>query len=125
MLCGNVGFERPAIAFLRPQTPASTAQFSNIRSAKQNTPEGTPLRNRTKLSLRVPVPKHRPGDTPDFSGLPISEAGEVRRPEIDAPPREISDLAFSLVRVLDKSGKAVGPWNPKLDPDTLRRGLKV
>jgi 2-oxoisovalerate dehydrogenase E1 component alpha subunit len=83
------------------------------------------LRNRTKLSLRVPVPKHRPGDTPDFSGLSISEAGEVRRPEIDAPPREISDLAFSLVRVLDKGGKAVGPWNPKLDPDTLRRGLKA
>jgi 2-oxoisovalerate dehydrogenase E1 component subunit alpha len=81
------------------------------------------LRNRPKLSLRVPQPKHRPGDKPDFSALSISEPGEVRRPEIEVHPREISDLAFSLIRVLDKNGKAVGPWAPKLDADTLRRGL--
>jgi 2-oxoisovalerate dehydrogenase E1 component alpha subunit len=83
------------------------------------------LRNRPKLSLRVPVPQHRPGDTPDFSGMKIEEPGEIRRPQIDAHPREISDLAFSLIRVLNKNGKAVGPWDPKLDPDTLRRGLKA
>ena len=83
------------------------------------------MRNRPKLSLRVPVPKHRPGDTPDFSGLKIEEPGEIRRPQIDAHPREISDLAFSLIRVLNKNGKAIGPWDPKLDPDTLRRGLKA
>jgi 2-oxoisovalerate dehydrogenase E1 component alpha subunit len=81
------------------------------------------LRNRPKLSLRVPVPKHRPGDKPDFSALSIPEAGETRRPEIDAHPREISDLAFSLIRVLDAKAQAVGPWNPKLDAETLRRGL--
>ena len=83
------------------------------------------MRNRPKLSLRVPVPKHRPGDTPDFSGLKIEEPGEIRRPAIDVHPREISDLAFSLIRVLDKNGKAVGPWDPKLDVDTLKRGLKA
>jgi len=83
------------------------------------------LRNRPKLSLRVPVPKHRPGDTPDFTGMKIEEPGEIRRPQIDAHPREISDLAFSLIRVLNKNGKAVGPWDPKLDPDTMRRGLKA
>jgi len=83
------------------------------------------LRNRTKLSLRVPEPKHRPGDKPDFSAMAISEPGEVRRPEIDAHARDISDLAFSLIRVLDKTGKALGPWNPKLDAETLRRGLKA
>ena len=83
------------------------------------------MRNRTKLSLRVPVPKHRPGDTPDFSALALPEAGEARRPGIDVHPREISDLAFSLIRVLDPNGKAVGPWNPKLDADTMRRGLKT
>jgi 2-oxoisovalerate dehydrogenase E1 component alpha subunit len=83
------------------------------------------LRNRPKLSLRVPVPKHRPGDTPDFTGMKIEEPGEIRRPQIDAHPREISDLAFSLIRVLGKNGKAIGPWDPKLDPDTLRRGLKA
>jgi 2-oxoisovalerate dehydrogenase E1 component alpha subunit len=83
------------------------------------------LRNRKKLTLRVPVPKHRPGDTPDFSGLQIAQAGETRRPEIDVHPREMSDLAFGLIRVLDPEGKAVGPWQPKLDADTMRRGLKA
>ncbi len=83
------------------------------------------MRNRPKLSLRVPQPKHRPGDTPDFSGMALSAPGEVRRPEIDAHPRDIADLAFALIRVLDKDGKAVGPWAPQLDADTLRRGLKA
>ncbi len=34
------------------------------------------------------------------------------------------DLAFSLVRVLDTKHKAVGDWDPKLDADTLRTGLR-
>lgn len=82
------------------------------------------MRNRTKLSLRVPQPKARPGDKPDFSGLKIPEAGEAPRPAIDAKPHDMMDLAFGLIRVLDKNGKAVGPWDPKLDPDTLIRALK-
>jgi 2-oxoisovalerate dehydrogenase E1 component alpha subunit len=83
------------------------------------------LRNRTKLSLRVPQPKARPGDKPDFSGLKFPEAGETPKPAIDAQPHDMMDLAFGLIRVLDKSGKAVGPWDPKLDPDTLIRALKA
>ena len=83
------------------------------------------MRNRPKLSLHIPEPKHRPGDKPDFSDLAIPQAGEVRRPEVDAHARDISDLAFSLIRVLDGHGKAVGPWNPKLDAEILRRGLKT
>jgi 2-oxoisovalerate dehydrogenase E1 component alpha subunit len=83
------------------------------------------MKNKKPLSLRVPEPKHRPGDKPDFSGLVVSEAGAVRRPDIAVSPREITDMAFDLIRVLDKDGKAVGPWNPKLDAETLRRGLKV
>jgi len=82
------------------------------------------LRNRTKLSLRVPQPKARPGDTPDFSGMRILDAGVTPRPEIDAKPHDMMDLAFGLVRVLDKTGKAVGPWDPKLDADTMHRALK-
>jgi 2-oxoisovalerate dehydrogenase E1 component alpha subunit len=27
--------------------------------------------------------------------------------------------------VLDEDGQAVGPWNPRLDPDHLRRGLQA
>ncbi len=83
------------------------------------------MKNRIELSLRVPAPKHRPGDTPDFSGIVLPEAGEARRPEIDARAHDITDLAYSLIRVLDAKGKAVGPWDPHLDAETLRRGLKA
>jgi 2-oxoisovalerate dehydrogenase E1 component alpha subunit len=72
----------------------------------------------------VPQPKARPGDTPDFTGMRILDAGVTPRLAIDASPHDMMDLAFGLVRVLDKSGKAVGPWDPKLDADTMRRALK-
>ena len=83
------------------------------------------MKNRMPLSLRVPSPKHRPGDKPDFSGVSLPQAGSVPRPEIDARAQNIRDLAYSLIRVLDAQGNAVGPWDPKLDADTLRRGLKA
>ncbi len=80
--------------------------------------------NRPALSLHVPEPNARPGDEPDFSHLDIPPAGSVRRPDPHAPAGETHDLVTSLVRVLDEEGKAVGPWDPKLDPDTLRRILR-
>ena len=46
------------------------------------------------------------------------------RPETDAHPSSFTDLAYSLVRVLDDEGRAVGPWDPKLSPDMLRRMLR-
>ena len=82
-------------------------------------------KNTKPLSLRVPEPSGRPGDTPDFSHLKLDAAGAVARPDALADPHEMREMAFRLVRVLDDSGKAVGPWDPKLDPDTLRRGLKA
>jgi 2-oxoisovalerate dehydrogenase E1 component alpha subunit len=82
------------------------------------------MKNRAKLSLRVPAPPTRPGDTPDFSGVPLTGAGEVERPPIDAAPRDMSGMAFTLIRVLDDKGKALGPWNPKLGPDQLRKALR-
>jgi len=45
------------------------------------------------LSFHVPAPAVRPGGTPDFSDVSISRAGEVRRPEVDAAPEDIRDLA--------------------------------
>jgi 2-oxoisovalerate dehydrogenase E1 component alpha subunit len=83
------------------------------------------MKNRKPLSLRVPEPKHRPGDLPDFSGMKIPEAGAAPRPDIAVAPHETTDLAYSLIRVLDKNGNAVGPWNPKLDAETLKRGLRA
>ena len=82
-------------------------------------------KNSRPLSLRVPEPSGRPGDAPDFSHLLMDAPGAVERPEVGTTPYEMRDLAFRLIRVLDDEGQAVGPWNPRLDPDTLRRGLKA
>jgi 2-oxoisovalerate dehydrogenase E1 component alpha subunit len=81
-------------------------------------------RNRPALSLHVPEPHARPGDPVDFSHLAIPAAGAARRPDVSAPAAETHELVYSLVRVLDDEGKAVGPWDPRLDPETLRRMLR-
>jgi len=82
-------------------------------------------KNSRPLSLRIPEPSGRPGDPVDFSHLKLDAAGAVDRPPVDAKPVAMMDLAFRLIRVLDDEGQAVGPWNPRLDADTLRRGLKA
>ena len=75
------------------------------------------------LRLHVPEPTGRPGCATDFSYLHVSPAGEVRRPPVDTDPRSTSDLAFSLVRVLDADGNAVGPWAPQMSVELLRKGM--
>ena len=80
--------------------------------------------NLPPLSLYVPEPKFRPGDTVDFTQVPIPPAGQARRPDTADAADTFRDLAFDLVRVLDDSGQAVGPWNPRLSPDTLRAMLR-
>ncbi|MFV0513473.1 MAG: thiamine pyrophosphate-dependent enzyme [Jhaorihella sp.] len=77
-----------------------------------------------KLTFHVPEPELRPGDTPDFSNVTIPQAGSVRRPEIDEHPQEIRDLAFSIIRVLDREGRAVGPWAGALSEAELVEGLR-
>ncbi|PID35834.1 MAG: 3-methyl-2-oxobutanoate dehydrogenase (2-methylpropanoyl-transferring) subunit alpha [Rhodobacterales bacterium] len=76
------------------------------------------------LSLNVPEPGCRPGDTPDFSDFEIPRAGEVGRPPVDVDPDAIRDMAFSIIRVLNKDGEAVGDWAEGLDADELRAGLR-
>ena len=80
--------------------------------------------NRPALSLHVPEPDARPGDEVDFSRIAIPAAGSVPRPDIAAAPADTHSLCFTLVRVLDDEAKAVGPWNPRLDADKLRRMLR-
>ena len=77
-----------------------------------------------KLSLHVPEPEVRPGGKPDFSNVKIPQAGSVERPEVDVDPREIRDLAFSIIRVLNRDGVAVGPWAGSLTDDELIAGLR-
>jgi 2-oxoisovalerate dehydrogenase E1 component alpha subunit len=77
------------------------------------------------LSLHIPEPKHRPGEAADFSDLRLPKAGSVERPPIDSSAFAMRDLAHALIRVLDDEGAAIGPWDPKLDAETLRRGLRA
>ena len=80
--------------------------------------------NRPKLELHVPEPPFRPGDTPDFSSLKIPPAGKAPRPDTNVAPAETHPLTTALVRVLGDDHKPVGPWRPKLEPDTLRKMLR-
>src|SRR5689334_8266900 len=83
-----------------------------------------PRANLPPLSLHVPEPKFRPGDEADFSEVDVPPAGSARRPDTAEPASGFHELAYTLVRVLDESGKAVGPWDPKLDAETLRKMLR-
>ena len=51
--------------------------------------------------LHIPQPTARPGETPDFSYIELSEAGAVARPPEDAAVADIEYLANDMVRVLD------------------------
>ena len=79
---------------------------------------------RIESRLHVPEVPARPGEEPDFSYVRISPAGAVPRPLIGVAVRETVPLAEDLIRVLDDEGAAIGPWDPKLPPDTLRAGLR-
>ncbi len=81
-------------------------------------------RNLPPLSLHVPEPKFRPGDAVDFAAVEVPPAGAQPRPDTAADPASFHDLSYTLVRVLDDAGRAVGPWDPRLDPDTLRTMLR-
>ena len=78
----------------------------------------------TPLSLHVPEPEFRPGDKPDFSDVPIPKAGSAPRPPIDVAAQDIHELAYSIIRVMDREGNAVGPWAEELDDAEVQRGLE-
>ncbi len=77
-----------------------------------------------KSRLHLPHPSARPGDKPDFSYLNLSPAGAADKPAIDTSTRDIEHLSLELVRVLDDDHRALGPWDPNLDPDKLQIGLR-
>jgi len=83
------------------------------------------MSNSSPLSLHVPEPISRPGDTPNFDYISVPEAGETRRPDVNSTPEKMHDLAFGLVRVLDDDGNATGPWNDEYDDEFLIKGLRV
>ncbi|GGA04473.1 2-oxoisovalerate dehydrogenase subunit alpha [Blastomonas marina] len=81
--------------------------------------------NLPPLSLHVPEPNFRPGDAVDFSHIGVTEPGAQPRPDEACEAAETHPLCNDLIRVLGDDDKAHGPWDPKLDPDTLRRMLQA
>lgn len=79
--------------------------------------------NKPVLTLHVPEPTYRPGDPVDFAHVHVPDAGKQARPDENCEAIETSELCYDLVRVLGDDDKAHGPWDPKLDPDTLRTML--
>jgi 2-oxoisovalerate dehydrogenase E1 component alpha subunit len=77
------------------------------------------------LHLHVPEPSGRPGRETDFSYLRVAPAGQVRRPPVDVVPGKTMDIAYTLIRVLDNEGRAVGPWVPEADAALLKKGLRA
>ena len=77
--------------------------------------------------LRLHIPPHyaAPGEKPDFGYVRRYAAGVTERPAVDVPATQTHELAYHLIRVLDDDGRAVGAWDSKLDPETLRRGLRA
>ncbi|AKM08942.1 thiamine pyrophosphate-dependent enzyme [Croceicoccus naphthovorans] len=81
--------------------------------------------NLPRLELHIPEPPSRPGEEVTFAHVNRGEAGAVRRPDIAVHESEVRDLPYELIRVLDDDDKAVGPWDPKLAPETLIKGLRA
>jgi 2-oxoisovalerate dehydrogenase E1 component subunit alpha len=91
-----------------------------------------PKRSKSKAKakpepLRLHIPPHRsmPGGHADFSYFRLPPAGGFPRPPIDCPSVETHRLATEMIRVLGDDGRAVGEWDPHLDPETLRQGLRA
>jgi 2-oxoisovalerate dehydrogenase E1 component alpha subunit len=102
---------------------AKAAPPSGVISGRPN--GGKAGGNLPPLRLHVPEPKYRPGDAVDFSDLAIPPAGRQARPDETCPPVDTHPLCTDLIRVLDEAGNAVGPWDPRLDAETLRRMLRI
>ncbi len=81
--------------------------------------------NLPPLSLHVPEPPYRPGDPVDYSHLKASGAGVQPRPDEVCAAADTHPLCHELIRVLDDQHHAIGPWDPKLDAETLRRMLRT
>lgn len=76
------------------------------------------------LRLNVPEPEVRPGGKPDFSNVQIARAGAVDRPPIDVAPEKIRELGYTIIRVLNRNGEAVGPWAGTLTEAERLSGLR-
>ena len=83
------------------------------------------MKNSRGLSLHIPEPKARPVAAATSAASRPPSPGAVPRPDTAALPKDIRELAYGLIRVLDDKGEASGPWDPRLSPETLLAGLRA
>jgi 2-oxoisovalerate dehydrogenase E1 component alpha subunit len=81
--------------------------------------------SRPQLSLSIPAPPTRPGETPSFEHLIIPPAGALPRPDETSSAQSLQEFPFGLIRVLDDDGRSCGAWDPKLAPAMLINGLRA
>src|SRR3546814_16719809 len=79
-----------------------------------------PASNLPPLSLHIPEPRYRPGDTPDFGDIEVPAVDATPRPGEATKPEAMRELCYGLVRVLDFDRQAKGQWDPQLSPDRPR-----
>ncbi len=79
---------------------------------------------RNSSNLYIPEPIARPGDVPDFSYLDLKKEDWPGRPDPMVDAYDTEPHALGLVRALKLNGDAYGDWDPKLDPEILRQGLR-
>ena len=70
------------------------------------------------LKLHVPEPTGRPGSRQTFP-ICASRPPAGSQTPIDVAAIDTGNLAYSLIRVIDEDGQAVGPWAPDIS-DELR-----
>jgi len=99
----------------RPWTQRPPLRNSPLRPSSNAAEPAAP-----RLKLHIPAHHPASGERPDLSYVPRFPAGAVERPDIAVPAQETHPLAYTLIRVLDDDGGAVGAWDPKLPPETLR-----
>jgi 2-oxoisovalerate dehydrogenase E1 component alpha subunit len=80
--------------------------------------------DRMSLALHIPEPEFRGGSKPDFCSVAVPRAGTVRRPDVAEDPENMRDLAFTIIRVLNRAGEAVGPWAGTLTDEEVKEGLR-
>lgn len=73
------------------------------------------------LSLHIPEPSARPGDPVRFDHLSFAVGAAQARPEPTSPESMLRELPYGLVRVL---GVEASAWDPNLEAETMRQGLR-
>lgn len=74
------------------------------------------------LSLHIPQPVARPGDAAGFDHINIEPGAAVERPSPATSEPDIRSLPYGLIRVLGQNDSA---WDPGLDAETMRAGLRA